>query len=264
MTDRRRLWRAEHQNISILRNLYGKTYVVKGTRGKRYTVNLAKPSCECPDWQKRSPAGGCKHILKIKIKNGAIESPEINKPSSESGLSRSQSSQSNQPESEYIDSDDNSSVDTPRESDAQSTGSRSGENREVSETDSRVQKNQSNGAQPTENKHDEKSSVLSEGSESRPSVQQNSSGSETQEGNPESSETIGIVGSVWRCIALILLLTVVLPPTVTFTRWKAGISAGICSLLFALQLIGNNSSGYVRDVTWIIALASLLVAVMLL
>lgn len=73
MTDRRRLWRAENQEISITQNPFGDRYYMEGTRGMEYTVNLEKPSCECPDWQKRSPAGGCKHILKIKLENGMIE-----------------------------------------------------------------------------------------------------------------------------------------------------------------------------------------------
>ena len=36
-------------------------------------MDPGRPSCECLDWQKREPAGGCKHILHVKIKKGMID-----------------------------------------------------------------------------------------------------------------------------------------------------------------------------------------------
>jgi len=73
MVDRRRKWRAQHQNISIKKELDDNRYVVSGSSGNDYRVDFNKPFCECPDWTKRSPEGGCKHILKIKLKKGIID-----------------------------------------------------------------------------------------------------------------------------------------------------------------------------------------------
>lgn len=74
MVDRRRKWRAEKQNISIKTNIEGDEYIVSGASGTDYRVDLTKPFCECPDWKKRKPEGGCKHILKIKLNKGMIDS----------------------------------------------------------------------------------------------------------------------------------------------------------------------------------------------
>lgn len=73
MTDRRRQWRAENQNISLEEYSGNGTYVVSGSRGETYTVDLEAPSCGCPDWQKRAPDGGCKHVLKAKLDRGLID-----------------------------------------------------------------------------------------------------------------------------------------------------------------------------------------------
>lgn len=81
MVNKRRLWRAENQDLSIKANPYGEVYLVYGTRGDIYEVNLNEPSCSCPDWNKRSPKGGCKHILKVKLVNeriDALPNPENN------------------------------------------------------------------------------------------------------------------------------------------------------------------------------------------
>lgn len=94
MTDRRRLWRAENQEISITQNPFGSRYYVEGTRGMRYTVDLKKPSCECPDWKKRSSTGGCKHILKVKLENGIVEPLRSEKTNTNPPQSRSQSNYS--------------------------------------------------------------------------------------------------------------------------------------------------------------------------
>lgn len=74
MPDRRRLFRAQHQDISIQTNLGSGKYIVRGTRDITYKIDLQKPSCTCPDWEKREPTDGCKHILAVKIKEGKIES----------------------------------------------------------------------------------------------------------------------------------------------------------------------------------------------
>jgi len=75
MVDRRRKWRAQKQDISVKNNFGGDEYIVSGASGTDYRVDLTEPSCECPDWNKREPDGGCKHILKIKLNKGIIDPP---------------------------------------------------------------------------------------------------------------------------------------------------------------------------------------------
>lgn len=74
MPDKRRLFRAQHQDISIQADLGSGKYAVRGTRNITYEVDLQIPSCTCPDWEKREPTDGCKHILAVKIKEGSIKS----------------------------------------------------------------------------------------------------------------------------------------------------------------------------------------------
>jgi hypothetical protein len=79
MVDRRRQWRAENQDIEIKRSLSEQRFVVEGSRGDEYIVDVALPLCSCPDWKKREPDGGCKHILKAKVEIGIVDtlpSPE--------------------------------------------------------------------------------------------------------------------------------------------------------------------------------------------
>jgi len=73
MVNRRRKWRAEKQDIYIKEELGSNAYLVSGSRGKDYQVDLNNPSCTCPDWEKRTPRGGCKHILHVKIEQGLID-----------------------------------------------------------------------------------------------------------------------------------------------------------------------------------------------
>lgn len=73
MVDKRRLWRAQNQNVSIKGNPYEEVYLVYGTQGDIYEVDLNEPSCSCPDWNKRSPEDGCKHILKVKLENEYVD-----------------------------------------------------------------------------------------------------------------------------------------------------------------------------------------------
>jgi len=67
-----RKWRAQKQDIYIIDNLGNDEYLVSGSKSKDYRVHLNEPSCTCPDWQKRQPKGGCKHILHVKIEKGLI------------------------------------------------------------------------------------------------------------------------------------------------------------------------------------------------
>lgn len=67
MVDWRRKQRAKNQNIFVRESLDNNQYLVNGARNYDYVVNLNEPSCECPDWKKRQPEGGCKHILYVKM-----------------------------------------------------------------------------------------------------------------------------------------------------------------------------------------------------
>ncbi|AUX09866.1 restriction endonuclease [Halalkaliarchaeum desulfuricum] len=73
MVDRRRQWRAENQDIFVRSKAGKNTYIVNGNRGINYEVDISIPVCECPDWKKNQPGGGCKHILKVKLKENIIE-----------------------------------------------------------------------------------------------------------------------------------------------------------------------------------------------
>lgn len=73
MVDRRRQFRAEHQDISITNKIANGIHLVDGASDSMYRVNIAKPSCTCPDWKEREFPGGCKHILKVKLAAGEIQ-----------------------------------------------------------------------------------------------------------------------------------------------------------------------------------------------
>lgn len=72
MVDRRRQWRAENQPIKIDKEVSDNEVIIEGSEGDKYYVNINIPFCDCPDWEKRKPNGGCKHIIKSRIKTGDI------------------------------------------------------------------------------------------------------------------------------------------------------------------------------------------------
>jgi hypothetical protein len=57
-------------DVSLLSK--GGRYEVQSASGNRYEVDIIGESCTCPDWQQRSPEGGCKHLRRVdhKIKRG--------------------------------------------------------------------------------------------------------------------------------------------------------------------------------------------------
>jgi len=54
-----------------------------GASGNRYEVDVIDKSCTCPDWQQRSPEGGCKHLRRVdhEIKRGRVPRPDGRLPS---------------------------------------------------------------------------------------------------------------------------------------------------------------------------------------
>lgn len=87
MVDRRRLFRAQYQDISILDRITRAKYRISGSEDDVYEVNVRKPSCTCPDWIKRKPRNGCKHILAVKLERGEID--ELSYPGKNRGKTSS-------------------------------------------------------------------------------------------------------------------------------------------------------------------------------
>jgi hypothetical protein len=50
-------------DVSLLSK--GGRYEVQSASGNRYEVDVVDESCSCPDWQQRSPEGGCKHLRRV-------------------------------------------------------------------------------------------------------------------------------------------------------------------------------------------------------
>ena len=67
-------------DISLLSR--GGHYEVQSVSENRYEVNAIKESCSCPDWQQRSPAGGCKHLRRVnhEIKRCRVPRPDGRPP----------------------------------------------------------------------------------------------------------------------------------------------------------------------------------------
>jgi len=53
----------EAMDVSLLSK--GGRYEVQSASGNRYEVDVVDESCTCPDWQQRSPEGGCKHLRRV-------------------------------------------------------------------------------------------------------------------------------------------------------------------------------------------------------
>jgi len=72
---------AEAMDVSLLSK--GGRYEVQSASGNRYEVDVIKESCTCPDWQQRSPEGGCKHLRRVdhEIKRGRVPRPDGRLPS---------------------------------------------------------------------------------------------------------------------------------------------------------------------------------------
>jgi len=49
-----------------------------GCKGDPRRQRVVDESCTCPDWQQRSPEGGCKHLRRVdhEIKRGQVPRPD--------------------------------------------------------------------------------------------------------------------------------------------------------------------------------------------
>jgi hypothetical protein len=50
-------------------------YLVYGQEGDEYVVDGESGACTCPDAQYRSPAGGCKHLRRVRFGTGERDIP---------------------------------------------------------------------------------------------------------------------------------------------------------------------------------------------
>jgi hypothetical protein len=67
---------AEVMDVSLLSK--GGRYEIQSASGNRYEVDVIDESCTCPDWQQRSPEGGCKRLRRVdhEIKQGRVSRPD--------------------------------------------------------------------------------------------------------------------------------------------------------------------------------------------
>jgi len=72
--------REEDMDVSLLAK--GGVYDVHSQSGNTYEVDVVAQSCTCPDWQKREPESGCKHLRRvdIEIKTGSVPRPDGHLP----------------------------------------------------------------------------------------------------------------------------------------------------------------------------------------
>ncbi len=68
--------RTEEMDVSLLRK--GGMYEVESASGNTYEVDVASKTCTCPDFTKRQPSGGCKHLRRvdIEIRSGSVPRPD--------------------------------------------------------------------------------------------------------------------------------------------------------------------------------------------
>ena len=68
--------RTEAMDVSLLRK--GGVYEVQSESGNIYETDVASKTCTCPDFTKRQPSGGCKHLRRVDIefRNGTIPRPD--------------------------------------------------------------------------------------------------------------------------------------------------------------------------------------------
>ena len=71
----------EAMDVSLLSK--GGRYEVQSASGRWYEVDVISEWCTCPDWQQRTPEGGCKHMRRVdhEIKRGRVPRPDGRLPS---------------------------------------------------------------------------------------------------------------------------------------------------------------------------------------
>jgi hypothetical protein len=80
----RRVRRAQEEEMDISLRRTGGVYDVQSASGNTYRVDIGGGECSCPDWQKREPPGGCKHLrrVRLEIHAGHVPTPDGRLPDS--------------------------------------------------------------------------------------------------------------------------------------------------------------------------------------
>lgn len=68
--------RALREGILVTRARAPDRYFAFGESGRQYVVNVATGECSCPDYQHREPAGGCKHVRRVRLETGRDSVPD--------------------------------------------------------------------------------------------------------------------------------------------------------------------------------------------
>ncbi|WP_224338321.1 hypothetical protein [Haloprofundus halobius] len=68
--------RTEEMDVSLLQK--GGIYEVQSESGNIYEVDIASKTCTCPDFKKRNPSGGCKHLRRadLEVRSGNVPRPD--------------------------------------------------------------------------------------------------------------------------------------------------------------------------------------------
>ena len=68
--------RNEEMDVSLLQK--GGIYEVQSESGNLYEVDVASETCTCPDFTKRNPSGGCKHLRRadLEVRSGNVPRPD--------------------------------------------------------------------------------------------------------------------------------------------------------------------------------------------
>jgi len=68
--------RTEEMDVSLLQK--GGIYEVQSESGNIYEVDIASKTCTCPDFTKRNPSGGCKHLRRadLEVRSGNVPRPD--------------------------------------------------------------------------------------------------------------------------------------------------------------------------------------------
>ena len=75
--------RNEEMDVSLLQK--GGIYEVQSESGNIYEVDIASKMCTCPDFKKRNPSGGCKHLRRadLEIRGGNAPRPDGRLPATD-------------------------------------------------------------------------------------------------------------------------------------------------------------------------------------
>lgn len=68
--------RALTESMAIQYGERGPVYAVRAASGQTYTVDVATGTCSCPDFVKRAPEKGCKHLRRVRLEIRAGNVPD--------------------------------------------------------------------------------------------------------------------------------------------------------------------------------------------